>query len=121
MTCNTGDAFLPQSYELPGAERAKFTDVLPERAPEVPGENATQVYGVHAHLPCNRFQRPIILKGVIKVFQQRVHPGGTIRRSLDPDIRITADEIEQKRLSDQSGVVIAKREFAMKCNGKART
>src|SRR5215471_11507427 len=116
MTCHAGDACIPQSDELPGAERAKLTDVFPEGALEMLGKCATQVYGMNAHLAGNGFQRPIILEGIIQVFQQPIHPGWTVGRSLDPDIRIAADEIEQKSLSDQSRLLIAKREFAMKCN-----
>jgi hypothetical protein len=116
MTCHASDARVPESNELPRAERAKLTDVLPEGAVEVFGKCATQVYRVNAHLPGNGFQRPIILEGIVQVFQQQVHPGRTVRRSLDPDIRIPADEIEQKSLSDQSRLLIAKREFAVKCD-----
>jgi len=107
---------VPQSDELPGAESAKVTDVLPEGAVEVLGKYATQVYRVNAHLPGKGFQRPIILKGVIQVFQQPDHPWRTVRRSLDPDAHISADEIQQKSLSDQGRLLIAKREFAVKCN-----
>ena len=116
MTCHAGYTCVPQSDKLPGAECAKLTDVLPEGAMEVLGKYATEVYRVDTHLPGNGFQRPIILKGVIQVFQQPVHPSRTVRRSLDPDADISADEIEQKSLSDQSRLLIAKREFAVKRN-----
>jgi len=116
MTCHAGDTCVPQSNKLPSAERAKLADVLPEGAVEVLGTYATEVYRVNAHLPGNGFQRPIILECVIQVFQQAVYPWRTVRRSLDPEIRILADEIEQKSLSDQSRRLIAKCEFAVKRN-----